>query len=126
MKDLRTRMFLKATHFPHFVSLLPALGVALCLLSGCAGGAENAHKPLVNSTFESDPPGATLFVEGSFAGTTPMEYQLPAQARVEVRVTRPGYKTHTEVLTRKAPPSAPVGEGWEAVYYFSLDPDTGQ
>ena len=39
-----------------------------------------------------------------------------------MRIERPGYTTHEEILTRTAPPSAPDGEGWEDVYYFHLPP----
>lgn len=119
-------MFRKTTDFPQFVTQLWGLTLGLLLLAGCAGGPEGDPNSNPGSLFESDPPGASVFVEGSFAGTTPTHVALPAKARVAVRIERPGYLTQDEILTRKAPPSAPAHVGWEQVYYFHLAPDTGR
>ena len=115
-------MFRNTTELPQFVTQLWGTALALLLLAGCAGGPEGADKSNRGSLFESDPPGASVFVEGSFAGTTPARVPLPSKARVSVRIERPGYTTHEEILTRSAPPSAPDVEGWEDVYYFHLPP----
>lgn len=105
------------------------LGLSLCFALaaqvGCAalGGATTAPRL---STFESDPPGASVFVDGGFVGTTPASFYLPAKDRVEVRLEAPGYAPHEDVLLRRTTvpeeARAEEGVGWEDLYYYRLLP----
>lgn len=98
------------------------LAGALCL-GGCAGPDthEASTTPLL-SRFESEPPGASVFVDGGFVGTTPTAFHLPAKPSVHVRLELPGYFPVDTMLDRRTglPPDAPPGTGWEDVYYWPL------
>lgn len=96
--------------------------VNLALLSGCGSAPGRPEFKEVLSSIESDPAGASVFVDGGFVGTTPAKFRLPAKKRVELRIERPGYVFKEEVLLRKVgtPADAPAGVGWEPLYYYPL------
>lgn len=99
-----------------FYLLLPLLFVA------CSGPGATRHES-VRSAFNSDPEGASVFIDGGFVGQTPTEFYLPAKKRVDVRVQRPGYLAMEEELHREpVPEGAGEGVGWEPSYYYPLSP----
>lgn len=94
------------------------------LLVGCAGTDTNEGGDVpVLSRFESEPPGASVFVDGGFVGTTPTSFHLPAKPSVHIRLELPGYFPVDTMLDRRTglPPDAPAGTGWEEVYYWPLN-----
>lgn len=102
-------------------SWISALVVAT--LVGCAATEEGAAPTKdVQSRIETDPPGASIFVDGGFVGTTPTAFRLPPKQRVQLRLDLPGHFPVDTVLER-APgvaESAGPGVGWEPFYYFPL------
>jgi hypothetical protein len=92
--------------------------VLLLGLAGCSslGGARD-NSPVL-SLFETRPPGASVFVEAGFVGTTPCSFYLPAQDRVEIRLEFPGYLPQDDILVRRrsVPKDAEQGVGWESNY----------
>lgn len=96
---------------------------AILALVGCAGADTNADASApVLSRFESEPPGASVFVDGGFVGTTPTAFHLPAKPSVHVRLELPGYFPVDTMLDRRTglPADAPAGTGWEELYYWPL------
>jgi hypothetical protein len=91
------------------------------LLNGCAGAQTDPDAP-VASRFESDPAGASVFVDGGFVGVTPTAFHLPAKGTVEVRLELHDHFPATARLDRRVgtPETAPAGVGWEPVYYWPL------
>lgn len=95
----------------------------LALLFGCAGTDTTGEAgPPTLSRFESEPPGASVFVDGGFVGTTPTTFHLPAKPSVHVRLELPGYFPVDTMLDRRTglPTDAPAGTGWEDLYYWPL------
>lgn len=94
---------------------------SVALLTGCAGTDTGADEE-VTSRLETEPPGATVFVDGSFVGITPTTATLPAKRSVHVRLELTGYQTLDTMLDRRIgiAPDAPPGAGWETVYYWQL------
>lgn len=94
------------------------------LLGGCASsgpGAAKEAEPEV-SRIETEPAGASVFMEGGFVGTTPCAFLMPAKKEVTIRIERPGYQFVEELLRRNAnvAADAPEGVGWEEVYFWNL------
>ena len=109
---------------PQNIGRTLALLALCCWLAGCNSlGGVGDRTPRV-STFETDPTGASVFVDGGFVGTTPASFHLPAKDRVEVRIEAPGYMPHEDVLLRRSTvpedAKAEEGVGWEELYYFQL------
>jgi hypothetical protein len=98
---------------------LPAI---LLGFTGCqsVGGAKE-YQPVL-SKFETNPPGASVFVEGGFVATTPASFYLPAKPRVSIRLEMVGYLPVEEVLVRAkgTPEGAEEGAGWEELYFWEL------
>lgn len=97
---------------------LAALGLAAC--ASQEAGRPSAKK--LQSAFETDPSGASIFVDGGFVGTTPTSFHLPPKKRVALRLELPGYFPVDTFLDRAAgtPPEAEEGVGWDAHYFFPL------
>lgn len=92
------------------------------LLLACSGPGATRHEA-VRSEFNSDPEGASVFVDGGFVGQTPTSFFLPDKDVVDVRVQHPGYLPKEEELHRdKVPEEAGEGVGWEPSYYYPLTP----
>ncbi len=105
------------------LALLGASLWATILSGGCAGTDEGGGGGTpVLSRFESEPPGASVFVDGGFVGTTPTSFHLPAKPSVHVRLELPGYFPVDTMLDREKtlPAGAPAGTGWEDLYYWPL------
>src|SRR5262245_43270347 len=76
------------------VMRLVAIISCLILLSGCAGHAK----------FQSDPPGAKVFLEEQFVGVTPLEYAVPqseAQKDFTYRIENDEYYPASGTLRRE-------------------------
>ena len=97
--------------------------VALVAGSGCAANdAKGPDTKVVQSRFESDPAGATIFIDGGYVGTTPTTFRLPPKRQVRLRLELPGYfpiDTSLDRLPGVAEGAEP-GVGWDEVYYFVL------
>jgi hypothetical protein len=99
--------------------------LGLVLLAGCAAEPTPVDAgPPRASRFVTDPPGASVFVEGAFVGMTPTQKLLPAKPRIRVRIELPDYTRIDEAVDRRLglPADAPEGTGWEELYYWTLKP----
>ena len=52
-------------------------------------------------TVNSDPPGANVLINGTLAGTTPLQHQVPRRGDLTVEVQKTGYTPQTRVTGRK-------------------------
>lgn len=95
----------------------------VAFLSGCSGVGDRSGDPRL-TLIETDPDGASVFVDGGFVGTTPASFYAPAKERVDLRLELPGYLPQEDVLVRRKnlPPDATEGVGWEESYYYPLTP----
>ena len=104
----------------------PCFGIACflaCFLVSCKGLDATRQASPERSSFETEPEGASLFIDGGFVGTTPTRFFLPAKPRVQLRIQRPGYLPVEETLIRTAVgPDQGEGVGWEPLYFFPLTP----
>jgi PEGA domain len=94
------------------------------LVAGCSSTDEGDKDfPAVRSVFESDPEGASIYVDGFHVGVTPTSFTLPDKNEVEIRVDLPNHFPRTEKLLRAVgvPPNAAEGAGWEELYYWNLE-----
>ena len=66
-------------------------------LTGCAivGGSSQ------QLTVIADPAGAQVLSNGTAAGTTPLQYQVPRRGDLVVEVQKPGYKSQSRMTGRK-------------------------
>ena len=101
----------------------PKIGLYFLLplfLLACSGPGAARHV-VEHSAFETEPEGASIYIDGGFVGTTPTKFYLPAKDTVELRIQRPGYLPHEEELYRdKVGEGAGEGVGWESLYFFPL------
>ena len=78
--------------------VLIALVVACHMnLAGCSIFGGSSQPLIVNS----DPPGANVLINGTSAGTTPLQYQVSRRGEVSVEVHKPGYATQFRSTSRK-------------------------
>ena len=85
--------------------LLAAFGVVACLLiGGCATASrtESDNQLLV----ESEPPGASIFVNETFAGLSPRLVPMPRDHTIKVRCSLDGYRDATTNVYREIAPAA--------------------
>ena len=68
-----------------------------CNLAGCSifGG---SSQPL---TVNSDPPGATVLLNGASAGTTPLQHSVSRRGDLTLEVQKPGYASQVRSTSRK-------------------------
>ncbi len=52
-------------------------------------------------TVNSDPPGANVLINGTLAGTTPLQHQVPRRGDLTVEVQKAGYKPQSRMTGRK-------------------------
>lgn len=52
-------------------------------------------------TVNSDPPGANVLINGTLAGTTPLQHQVSRRGDLTVEVQKAGYTPQTRVTGRK-------------------------
>lgn len=66
-------------------------------LTGCSIFGGSSQQLMVIS----DPPGAQVLINGTAAGTTPLQYQVPRRGDLVVEVQKPGYKSQSRMTGRK-------------------------
>ena len=66
-------------------------------LTGCSIFGGSTQPLMINS----DPPGAQVLINGTAAGTTPLQYQVPRRGDLTVEVQKSGYRTQSRVTGRK-------------------------
>lgn len=72
--------------------------LACCLhLAGCSIFGGTSQPLIVNS----EPPGADVMINGTLAGTTPLQHQVPRRGDLTVEVQKAGYTPQTRVTGRK-------------------------
>ena len=76
---------------------LALLMVSYLNLTGCSIFGGNSQPLTVNS----DPPGANVLINGTLAGTTPLQHQVPRRGDLTVEVQKAGYLPQTRVTGRK-------------------------
>jgi hypothetical protein len=96
--------------------------LAVLSLAACASQEERPSAKKLQSAFETDPAGASIFIDGGFVGTTPTSFHLPPKRRVALRLELPGYFPIDTTLDRAAGTAADAeeGVGWDAHYFFPL------
>ena len=52
-------------------------------------------------TVNSDPPGANVLINGTLAGTTPLQHQVPRRGDLTVEVQKAGFKPQSRMTGRK-------------------------
>ena len=107
------------------LALVAALLTIGACLAGCASSGPGAERYEARLTLiETEPAGASVFLEGGFVGTPPASFMMPARPEVTIRIERPGYQFVEELLRRRAdvPPDAQEGVGWETSYFWPLTP----
>ena len=73
--------------------------LAICYLNltACSIFGGSSQSLSVNS----DPPGANVLINGTLAGTTPLQHQVPRRGDLTVEVQKAGYTSQTRVTGRK-------------------------
>jgi hypothetical protein len=66
-------------------------------LTGCSIFGGSSQPLMVNS----DPPGAHVLLNGTSAGTTPLQYQVPRRGDLTVEIQKPGYTSQVRSTSRK-------------------------
>jgi len=66
-------------------------------LTGCSIFGGSSQPLMVNS----DPPGAHVLLNGTSAGTTPLQHQVSRRGDLTVEMQKPGYKTPFRSTSRK-------------------------
>lgn len=84
---------------------LVALGVVACLLGmGCAtAGRTGSDDQLL---VESEPSGASIFVNETFAGVSPRLVPMPRDHTIKIRCSLAGYRESTTNVYREIAPAA--------------------
>lgn len=86
----------RRTAFP-----LSAVLIVAALSTGCATIASGTNQ---NVSFESEPEGATVRVDGEVIGKTPVSSRLDKESDQSVSFEMPGYRTVTKDLSTKTDP----------------------
>jgi hypothetical protein len=74
------------------ILILCHLNLTACSIFG------GSSQPL---TVNSEPPGANVLINGTLAGTTPLQHQVPRRGDLTVEVQKAGYKTQSRMTGRK-------------------------
>ena len=75
-----------------------------CLLVvGCTTAARSESDDYL--LVDSDPPAASIFVNGTFAGTTPKRVRMPSDRSISVVCKLPGRQTSTTTVYREGAPA---------------------
>lgn len=74
------------------VVMIGYLNMTACSIFG------GSSQPL---SVNSDPPGANVLINGTLAGTTPLQHQVPRRGDVTVEVQKAGYKPQSRTTGRK-------------------------
>ncbi|ODT46160.1 MAG: hypothetical protein ABS70_01490 [Nitrospira sp. SCN 59-13] len=76
---------------------IPVLLVCYLNLTACSIFAGSSQSLTVNS----EPPGANVLINGTLAGSTPLQHQVPRRGDLTVEVQKAGYTPQTRVTGRK-------------------------
>ena len=85
-------------------------------LTGCSIFSGSTQPLMVNS----EPPGAQVLINGTVAGTTPLQYQVPRRGDLTVEVHKTGYQTQSRVTGRKLSSTGIVDVIGGAVFLLPL------
>lgn len=87
---------------PHHCSAQRMVGITSLMvcylnLSACSifGGSSQAL------TVNSEPPGANVLINGTLAGTTPLQHQVPRRGDLTIEVQKNGYTPQSRTTGRK-------------------------
>ena len=80
-------------------SFAPVVCVALALTTASAGCASIVNGTKQKVAFSSDPPGASVTVDGTEMGTTPTEVALARDHKHSVRIEKAGYVAYESSTT---------------------------
>lgn len=86
----------------HGRSMYTAVVIAILIaghlnLTACSLFGGSSQPLMVNS----DPPGANVLINGTSAGTTPLQYQVSRRGDITIDVQKAGYKSQSRVTGRK-------------------------
>lgn len=82
---------------------LIALLLAIVSVTGCANIFKGSMQPL---TFNSEPPGATVLLDGNASGVTPVTILVKKNTISSVTVKKDGYRPITQPVTKSLDPVA--------------------
>lgn len=100
--------------------LLAALGVVTSVLvASCATAGRT--EPDNNLFVESEPTGASIFVNETFAGVSPRLVPMPRDHTIKVRCSLDGYRDATTNVYREIAPAA----AWDPPVFALLDEMSG-
>lgn len=101
-------------------SLLTALGAAACVfVASCATATRTGAD---NQLFvESQPAGASIFVNEMFAGVSPRLVPVPRDHTIKIRCSLDGYRDETTNVYREIAPAA----AWDSPVFAVLDEMSG-
>jgi hypothetical protein len=110
--------------------------MALILSSGCSTIIKGTNQPV---TFQSEPNGAAIFIDGERIGSTPMTIRLVKNKKNSVMIKKDGYNTVSRDLTKQYDPVTLLNIFWDIsttdmitgaafeyepnAYFFELDPE---
>lgn len=83
---------------------------ALVFLTGSATIISGTNQPL---TFQSEPEGAQVFVDGMMIGVTPVTVNVPKNKRSTYTMQKDGYETVTRDITKAYDPVAILSIFWD-------------
>jgi len=90
-----------------YMKILGAIGcfiaLAVFLLNGCAAILKGSSEDV---DFNSDPTGASVYVNGNLMGTTPVRLKLESKRTYNIEFKKDGYASRTYTITNH------VGAGW--------------
>lgn len=83
---------------------------AFFLLSGSATIISGTNQTL---SFQSEPPGATVYLDGQVIGTTPVSVSVRKNQKQSFMVEKQGYQTVTRDITKSYDPVALLSIFWD-------------
>jgi hypothetical protein len=100
--------------------LLATLGVLICILVASCATASRSDSDN-NLLVESEPPGASIFVNETFAGVSPRLVPVPRDHTLKIRCSLAGYRDATTNVYREIAPAA----AWDSPVFALLDEMSG-
>src|SRR5436305_14942572 len=82
---------------------IPAALLGSLLVLGCATATRSESDD--HLLVDSEPPGASIFVNDAFAGTTPKRVRMPSDRSIRVVCTLPGRQTASTTIYREGAPA---------------------
>jgi hypothetical protein len=100
--------------------LLAALRIVACVFVASCATASRTESD--NNLFvESEPPGASIFVNEKLAGVSPQLVPMPRDHTIKIRCSLDGYREATTNVYREIAPAA----AWDAPVFAVLDEMSG-